>query len=109
IRKPVYAGTGALEFLAAFFIFNLSDKQLNNNSAPLNVSSSVSSFQFSTNQTKLSRQSTPQKINYPMDRLDISGGTSISSSNLERQTSALTDSVTKIVPERRIQPVGVEF
>ena len=42
-------------------------------------------------------------------RLDISGGTFISSSNLEKQTSALTDSVTKIVPERRIQPVGVEF
>jgi len=109
IRIPVYAATGALAFLAAFFILNLSDKQLNNNSAPLNVSSSVSSSQFSTNQTKLSRQSTPQKINYPMDRLDVSGGTSISSSNLERQTSALTDSVTEIVPERRIQPVGVEF
>jgi len=109
IGIPVYAATGALAILAAFFIFNLSDKQLNNNSAPLNVSSSVSSAQFSTNQTKLSRQSTPQKINYPMDRLTISGGTSISSNNLERQTSALTDSVTKIVPERRIQPVGVEF
>lgn len=109
IRIPVYAATGALAFLAAFFILNLSDKQLNNNSAPLNVSSSVSSSQFSTNQTKLSLQRTPQKINYPMDRLDISGGTFISSSNLEKQTSALTDSVTKIVPERRIQPVGVEF
>jgi len=109
IRIPVYAATGALAFLAAFFILNLSDKQLNNNSAPLNVSSSVPSSQFSTNQTKLSRQSIPQKINYPMDRLDISGGTSISSSNLERQTSALTDSVTDIVRERRIQPVGVEF
>ncbi len=109
IRIPVYAATGALAFLAAFFILNLSDKQLNNNSAPLNVSSSVPSSQFSTNQTKLSRQSIPQKINYPMDRLDISGGISISSRNVERQTSALTDSVTKIVPERRIQPVGVEF
>jgi hypothetical protein len=109
IRIPVYAATGALAFLAAFFILNLSDKQLNNNSAPLNVSSSVPSSQFSTNQTKLSHQSTPQKINYPMDRLDISGGTSISSNSLERQTSALTDSVTEIVPERRIQPVGVEF
>ncbi len=109
IRIPVYAATGALAFLAAFFILNLSDKQLNNNSAPLNVSSSVPSSQFSTNQTKLSRQSIPQKINYPMDRLDISGGTSISSSNLERQTSALTDSVREIVPKRRIQPVGVEF
>ncbi len=109
IRIPVYAATGALAFLAAFFILNLSNKQLNNNSAPLQVSSSVSSSQFSTNQTKPSRQSTLQKINYPMDRLDVSGGTSISSSNLERQTSALTDSVTEIVPERRIQPVGVEF
>ncbi len=109
IRIPVYAATGALAFLAAFFIFNLSDKQLNNNSAPLNVSSSVSSSQFSTNQTKLSRQSTPQKINYPMDRLNMSGGTSISSSNLERQTSVLADSVRGVVPERRIQPVGVEF
>ncbi len=109
IRIPVYAATGALAFLAAFFILNLSNKQLNNNSEPLRVSSSVPSSQFSTNQTKLSRQSTPQKINYPMDRLDVSGGTSISSSNLERQTSALTDSVTEIVPERRIQPVGVEF
>ncbi len=109
IRIPVYAATGALAFLAAFFILNLSNKQLNNNSAPLQVSSSVSSSQFSTNQTKPSYQSTPQKINYPMDRLDVSGGTSISSSNLERQTSALTDSVTEIVPERRIQPVGVEF
>ena len=109
IRIPVYAATGALAFLAAFFILNLSDKQLNNNSAPLNVSSSVPSSQFSTNQTTLSRQSIPQKINYPMDRLDISGGTSISSNSLERQTSALTDSVTEIVPERRIQPVGVEF
>jgi len=109
IRIPVYAATGALAFLAAFFILNLSDKQLNNNSVPLNVLSSVPSSQFSTNQTTLSRQSIPQQINYPMDRLDISGGTFISSSNLEKQTSALTDSVTKIVPERRIQPVGVEF
>jgi len=99
-----------LAFLAAFFILNLSDNEINNNSAPLNVSSSVPSSQFSTNQTTLSRQSIPQQINYPMDRLDISGGISISSSSLERQTPALTDSVTEIVPERRIQPVGgVEF
>ena len=109
IRIPVYAATGALAFLAAFFILNISDRQSNNNSAPLKVPPSFSSSQFSPNQAKLGSQSTPQRINYPMDRLDISGGTFISSSNLERQTSALTDSVTKIVPERRIQPVGVEF
>jgi len=109
IRIPVYAATGALAFFAAFFILNLADKKLNNNSAPLNVPSSFSSSQFSTNQTKPGGQSTRQKINYPMDRLNISGGTSINSSTLERQTSALTDSVTKIVPERHIQPVGVEF
>lgn len=109
IRIPVYAATGALAFLAAFFILNISDRQSNNNSAPLKVPPSFSSSQFSPNQAKLGSQSTPQRINYPMDRLDISGGTFISSSNLERQTSALTDSVTKIVPARRIQPVGVEF
>ena len=109
IRIPVYAATGALAFLAAFFILNLSNKQLNNSSASLNALSSVPSSQFSTDQTKLRRQSALQKINYPMDRLNISGGTSISSINLERQTSALTDSVREMVPERRIQPVGVEF
>ena len=109
IRIPVYAATGALAFLAAFFILNLSDKQLNNDSAHLKVPSSFSSSQFSPNQTKLGSQGTPQKINYPMDRLNISSGTSISSSTLERQALALTDSVREIVPERRIQPVGVEF
>jgi hypothetical protein len=110
IRIPVYAATGALAFLAAFFILNVSDKQLNNNSAPLKVSSSVPSSQFSTNQTVPSTQNTPQKINYPMDRLNLSGGTTISSRSLERQTSTLTDSVSEVVPERRIQPVvGVEF
>jgi len=109
IRIPVYAATGALAFLAAFFILNLSDKKLNNNSVPLNVPPSFSSSQFSTNQTKPGSQNTPQKINYPMDRLNMSGGTSISSSNLERQTSVLADSVRGVVPERRIQPVGVEF
>ena len=46
---------------------------------------------------------------YPMDRLNMSGGTSISSSNLGRQTSAPADSAREVVPETRIQPVGVEF
>ncbi len=109
IRVPVYAATAALAFLAAFFILNLSDKQPNNNGVPLNVSPSFSSSQFSTNQTKPSTQTTPQKINYPMDRLNLPGGTSISSRSLERQTSTAADSITDIVPERRIQPVGVEF
>lgn len=109
IRIPVYAATGALAFLAIFFILNLSDKQSNNDSAHLKAPPSFSSAQFSPNQAKPGSQGAPQKINYPMDRLNISGGTPISSNTLERQTLALTDSVGEIVPERRIQTVGVEF
>ncbi len=109
IKIPVYAATGALAFLAAFFILNLSDKKLSNNGNPLNVPPTFSSSQFSTNQAKPGSQNTRQQINYPMDRLNMSGGTSINSSRLERQTSALADSVREIVPEGRIQPVGVEF
>lgn len=108
IRVPIYAAAGTLAFIAAFFIFNLSESPLRKN-GPLNVTSSFSSSQISSNNSKQVRQNTSQII-FPMEFVAVEGGSSISSAASENRASTRTDSAREAVPESGIQPVGaVEF
>ncbi|MFQ5864904.1 MAG: anti-sigma factor family protein [bacterium] len=96
IRIPLYAAVGALVVIAAFFVLNSTNKYFPTmgsnepaNSVPSYLANPTLSRDSSTNS-----QNIPEKINYPMDWVNLSGrGISISSQETDKLSAARSDSV----------------
>lgn len=108
IRIPLYAAAGALVVIAAFFILNSTNRYFPAGSSD-ETSNLVPSYTTNPNlskDTSTNFQNLPEKINYPMDWVDLSGrGVPIRSQEIDRFSSTRTDSVQDSYPAKAVQTV----
>ncbi|MFQ5751905.1 MAG: anti-sigma factor [bacterium] len=98
IRIPIYAVTGAFITIAAFFVFS----SLNHGSAKNSniVAPSYLTNQNVSNYSGTNIQNLSEKVNYPMDWVNLSGGgTAINSDELEKYSPARSDSAKERTPK----------
>ena len=105
-RIPVYAATGALALLAAFFMFNSSNNNFtNSNSANLVPTPPFTSSQSNINNIRRTTKAVQKRVKFPMEKFNLSGGTAINSNTFEQRASSGRDSSRTTLYDSRIQPV----
>ncbi|MFQ5823153.1 MAG: anti-sigma factor family protein [bacterium] len=108
IKIPLYAAAGALLIIAASFILGSTNNffHASNSNEPSTLVPSYSTDPNLSIDSSPNFQNLPEKVNYPMDWVNLSGrGASINSYELDNYSSAISDSIRDSIPAKKIHTV----
>lgn len=101
VKLPIYAASGALVILAAFFVFNFGNGVIG--SSQPNSIQTVAALPEGTDVNQAAQpESMPEKVVYPMEFMP---GTPLNSSNLRGQREFLADSSRDRFHERNVRMI----